>query len=211
MVLVPEFFTLLGIVVFIGLSFVSWLLDDHLPRLLPYTFQGAAAAGLAALLLSQGLANNGSLPSTISPTRVWISVLYLTAAVSSLAGLNIYLLTTRRQTTQTSILSGFVTGPTLLVSAVLVSSYLGTGGQASLEPATVMVLALLGFGISFGLPKFLAEASRRSSIPRIKRTIAPIMPTTQPSTSFTVSLPSFTSTKTEDGWETAPQKKDEDR
>src|SRR5215831_2603648 len=141
MVLVPEFFTMMGIVIFLATSFVCLLLGDHLPRFLPYAFQGAAATGLGALLLvGQRIVTSAPInPDSISLTSIWIGIPYLASAVSSLVGMNLYLATTRRAAAQTSNLARFVTAPTLLISAILLFAYLGTNGQVELPPATIMI------------------------------------------------------------------------
>lgn len=210
MVFVPEFFTLLGIVVFLGLSFVSWVLDNDLPRLIKYLFQAAAAVGLVTLLFSPALVNNGlPITNSISPARIWISILYLSSALSSLVGLNVHLIATRRETSRSSVLSGLVTAPAILISTVLVFSYLSTGGQANLEPATILVLAVLALVISFGLSGFLRELSRYLGKAHLKGLLSPSIPTSEPSKPSSALLQPFPSTTGDEGWEIAPQKEED--
>ncbi|HZY47061.1 MAG TPA: hypothetical protein VFE96_04615 [Candidatus Bathyarchaeia archaeon] len=206
--LAPEFFTILGIVIFLAVSLLSALLENNVPRILQYLFQVAAAVGLGTLLFGQFVNDGPSSSTIISPTRVWIGVLYLSSAVSSLVGLNAYLATIRRPTAKSSILSGFVTAPTLVISLVLVSTFLGTSGQGDLPPGTIMVLAFLAIAISFGVSSFLREASRPFSIAHSKGSLSPTLPAPQPSEPSRTPLPSLFSSKTEDGWETAPRKQE---
>jgi len=141
--LVPEFFIVLGIFIFLAMSFLSALLDDDLPSILQYLFQGAAAVGLGLLLLNQAFINGGILSRAPGdPTRFWISGVYLSSAVSIVAGLNAYLAIVRRKMALSSAFSGAVTVPTFMISAIVVSSFLGTGGEVSFSPSTIFVLAV---------------------------------------------------------------------
>ncbi len=159
--LVPEFFIVLGIFVFLAMSILSALLDEDVPSILQYLLQGAAALGLGLLLMSQSLISGGTLsPDTTDPTRFLISVVYLASAVSIVAGLNVYLTIVRRKIALSSILSGTVTVPTFMISAILVSSFLGTGGGASFSPATILILAVSTFAIGLSVFAFLRETRR---------------------------------------------------
>jgi len=156
--LVPEFFMALGIFVFLAMSFLSALLDDDLPPILPYLFQGGAAAGLGLLVMNQTFINGGILSrDATDPTRFWINVVYLASAVSIMASLNVYLAIVRRKMALSSILSGAVTLPTFMVSAILVSSFLGTGGEVSFSSATVLILAVSASLIGLSMFGFLRE------------------------------------------------------
>src|SRR2546425_11950900 len=105
--LVPEFFMVLGVFTFLAMSFLSAVLDDDLPSILPYLFQGAAAVGLGLLVMNQAFINGGILSRAPSnPTRFWISIVYLSSAISIVAGLNVYLAMVRRKMAVSSALSG---------------------------------------------------------------------------------------------------------
>ncbi len=135
--------------------------DEDVPSILQYLLQGAAALGLGLLLMSQSLISGGTLsPDTTDPTRFLISVVYLASAVSIVAGLNVYLTIVRRKIALSSILSGTVTVPTFMISAILVSSFLGTGGGASFSPATILILAVSTFAIGLSVFAFLRETRR---------------------------------------------------
>src|SRR2546426_9562665 len=160
--LVPEFFIVLGIFIFLAMSFLSALLDDDLPSILQYLFQGAAAVGLGLLLMNQAFINGGILSRAPGdPARFWISIVYLASAVSFVAGLNVYLAMVRRKMALSSAFSGAVTVPTFMISAIVVSSFLGTGGEISFSPATIFVLAVSAFVISLSVFGFLREARKQ--------------------------------------------------
>src|SRR5712692_5500293 len=193
---VPEFFVVLGIFIFLAMSFLSALLDDDFPSILQYLFQGAATVGLGLLLMNQRFINGGifSLDPT-DPARFWISVVYLASAISIAAGLNVYLAIVSREMALSSALSGAVTVPTFMISAILVSSFLGTGGEVSFTSTTILILAMSAFVISLSIFAFLRDTRRHvknlSGIPGLLSTGPMPMP----------------SMRAKDDWEESPKKK----
>src|SRR5436190_20657315 len=148
--LVPVFFVLLGIVIFLRMSLLSALLDDSLPSRLQYLFQIAAMVGLGELLTSQGFVNL---------TRFWVGVVYLASALSSVVGLNVYLWVPRRRMDMASTFSETVTVPILMISAVFIYSFLGNDGEVSFLPAALVTLAVLVLVTSLSIFGFLRELS----------------------------------------------------
>jgi hypothetical protein len=147
--LLPEFFTLLGIEIFVAMSLVSVLLDRDIPSSVQWLFQGAAGLGLGQLVVTEGFGTS----SVIDASRFWISIFYLTLSVCSAAGLNVYLAAVRRKTAIASVFSGTITTPTMSVSVLFVSSYL-SGVDVSFTPLTIVILivppllvGLLAYGI----------------------------------------------------------------
>ncbi len=162
--LLPEFFMLLGIGIFLAMSLLSALLDEDTPSSLQYLFQGAAIVGLGLLFMSQGFINTGILGRNPSdPTRFWVSVVYLSSAVSNVVGLNVYLTVVRRKMALASAFSGTLTVPIFMISALFVSSFLGSGGEVSFTPATIMMLAVAALVIGLSMFGFLREASKHIS------------------------------------------------
>src|SRR2546425_7943889 len=201
--LVPEFFIVLGIFIFLATSFLSALLDDEVPSILPYLFQGAAAAGLGLLLMNQAFINGGILSrDPTDPTRFWISVVYLSSAVSIVAGLNVYLAIVRRKMALSSAFSGAVTMPTFMISAIVVSSFLGTGGGISFSPTTIFVLAVSAFVISLSVFGFLREARKHIRNSSGGLGSLPTGPVSMP-VSIPVSVPSI---QGDDDWEESRKK-----
>ncbi len=150
MVLVPEFFVFLGIVIFLAMSLLSALLDRDLPSRLQYFFQIAGIVGLGELLTSQGFVNL---------TRFWVGVVYLASALSSVVGLNVYLWVPRRRMDMASTFSETVTVPILMISAVFIYSFIGDGGEVSFSPAAIVTLAVLVLVTSLSIFGFLRELS----------------------------------------------------
>ena len=159
--LLPEFFTLLGIVVFLAVSLLSALLEDDFPRILRYILQGAAMLGLGELFIAQNFINSGGFSrDPADPTRFWIGVVYLASAVSSVFGMNVYLALVRRRMALARMLTGSVAVPVFAISALFVSSFLGTGGEIVLTPATVVIVTASVFILGVSLFDFFGEASR---------------------------------------------------
>lgn len=188
--LVPEFFMVLGIFFFLAMSFLSALLDDDLPSILQYLFQGAAIAGLGLLLMNQAFINGRIFTvAPTDPTRLSISVVYLGSAIFIAAGLNVYLAIVRRKMTLSTILSGAVTVPTCVISTILVSSFIGTGGEVIFTSTTILILALSASVISLSVFGVLREAHKQVRQSSIERASTPTSP---------VSIPFM---KGEDDWE----------
>ncbi len=187
---------LLGIGIFLAMSLLSARLDDDVPSFLQYLFQGAAIVGLGLLFMSRGFINSGILgrdPTDI--TRFWFSVAYLASAVSSVIGLNVYLAAVRRKIDLASTFSGTVTVPTFMISALYVSSFLASGGEVSLTPATIGMLAVTGLVIGLSMFGFLREASKHISNPA--STFQEV-----PGVGVSLNLPSMK----EEEWEESPMK-----
>ena len=179
--LVPEFFIVRGIFIFLSLSFLSALLDEDFPSILQYLLQGAAAGGLGLLLISQRFINGGIFsPNPTDTTRFWISVIYLASAISIAAGLNVYLAIVRRKMALSSALSGAVTVPTFMISATLVSSFLGAGGEVSFTSTTILILAMSAL-VSLSILGFLREAHKHIRNSSGGRESLPTVPVSMPS------------------------------
>src|SRR5881397_2346312 len=121
------------------MSLLIALFDFDMPSLFPYLFQGAAIIGLVQLFMSQSFINTGILSRAATDgTRLSLSVVYLTVAVSTVVGLNVYLAVVRQKMALASVFSGALTMPIFMISALFVSSFLGSGGEA-LSPATLVI------------------------------------------------------------------------
>jgi hypothetical protein len=160
--LLPEFFMLLGIDIFLAMSLLSALLDDEMPSSLQYLFQGAALLGLGQMFVSRGFIEVGIFAADPSDvTRFWISIVYLASAVSNVIGLNVYLAAIRRKFTLASTFSGTVTVPTAMTSLIFVASFVDTRGEVSLTPTTGMILAVAALVSGLSILGFLRQAVKR--------------------------------------------------
>ena len=114
----PEFFTLLGIDLFLATSLLTCLLDRHFPSPLPYVYQLAALAGFGQLLVSKEfLAFFGGY------MRFWYSLLYLTVALANIIALNVYLGIMKKLLNYARVFMATVTVPSLCLAAFFLSNY----------------------------------------------------------------------------------------
>jgi hypothetical protein len=159
--LLPEFFVVLGIGIFLAMSLLTALLVDELPSTAQYIFQGSALLGLGQLLLSRGFVNSGVFTKDpVDPTRFWVSVVYLSTAIFAVLGLNAYLGIVRRKMALATTFAGTVTVPTMMVSAFFVASFLSTGGNVTtvFGGISILVIAILFSALSIvGLLKQAAK------------------------------------------------------
>ena len=206
--LLPEFLLLPGIDIFLAMSLISALLDDDMPSSLQYLFQGAAVAGLGLLFMSQRFIATGILgrdPTDV--TRFWLSVVYLASAVSNVVGLNVYLAAVRQKIALASIFSGTVTVPVFVISALFVSSFLGSGGEVNFTPVVIMMLAVTALVIGLSMFGFLRVASKQISNAPGERGSSPTGPEPMspgvPGIGLTLHLPSL-----QEEWEEFTKKKE---
>lgn len=203
MALVPEFFTLLGIEIFLSISVLSGLLDRQLPTRLQYIFQGMGGLGFAQLLVSIGMVSG--LASTYQ-IRFWVGIVYLGFALSCAVGTNVYLFMGRRSATVAPAFSGAVTVPFLMVSALFISSFLGSR-DVTFSPAGISTLAFLIVIASVSAFGFLREFSKRLH-PAVGVGSSPVGPLSispgTPGEVFALNLPSAK----EREWEESPKKRE---
>jgi hypothetical protein len=199
--LVPEFFTLLGIEIFLGISVLSGLLDRQLPSRLQYIFQGLGGLGFAQLLVSVGTVSS---PSSTYQIRFWVSIIYLGLALACVVGTNLYLFVGRQSATVASAFSGAVTIPFIMVSALFISSFLGSR-DVTFSPAAISTLAFLMVIASVSTFGFLRELSRRKQ-PTIGLGSSPVGPLSVPLGTPGKGLALNLASAKEKEWEEAPKK-----
>jgi hypothetical protein len=195
--LVPEFFVVLGIIIFLAMSLLSAFLDDNLPSLLQYLFQIAAIVGVGELLVSQGFVNL---------TRFWVSIIYLSFAFSSVVGLNIYLGVVHRKIAVTPAYSGAVTVPILMISALFVYSFLGSGGEVVFAPPAIVTLAVLTSLTGLSIFGILREVSKHASNALGGLGSSLTDPVGTPSTTPAVGLPLHLPSVQGEEWEESPKR-----
>jgi hypothetical protein len=195
--LAPEFFVLLGISVFLAASVTSALLDHYLPSILQYLFQGAAGAGLGELLLGQGL--NG-------PTRVWAGIVYLAFALSSLVAVNIRLAIVRRGMNIASIFSQLITVPVVMISALLLSSFLENGGELVFSTASIVTIAVLVLVANLSVFGLLREYSKQGAVRGGGLVSLPTSPSPAPAGNVGPSFALHPLSEQEEDWEESPGK-----
>jgi len=201
------------------MSLLIALFDFDMPSLFPYLFQGAAIIGLVQLFMSQSFINTGILSrAATDATRLSLSIVYLTSAVSTVVGLNVYLAVVRRKMALASAFSGALTMPIFTISALFVSSFIGSGGEVVFSPVTFVIVAVLMLVVNFGM--FWLQRSAVRSIANLPgergllQTGPVSMPleapaTDLPSTEQTTGLPlQLRSMRVNDDWEESPTKEE---
>ena len=157
----PEFFTLLAINLYLMLSLLACLLEERLPKAIPYIYQIAALAGYGNMLISRsflGIFNEY--------TRFWTSFVYLLVAMANIIAVNIYFAVWRKRWTLAKVWASVVTFPTVLISIFFVSNYsIMLGAQLPLlilQIGLVLSAMLMGVCISIFLsPNLVRKLARR--------------------------------------------------
>jgi putative Mn2+ efflux pump MntP len=166
--LIPEFFMLLGIDIFVAMSLLAALLDDELPSTVQYLSQGAALVGLGQLFISRGFVDSGVFSKDpADPTRFWISVVYLSSAVFAVVGLNAYLGIVRRKMALATTFAGTVTVPIMMVSAFFVTSFLSTNGDVTATLGGISILVIAVSVSALSIVRFLKQATKLIGTARV--------------------------------------------
>lgn len=116
--LMPEFFLLLGVDIFLAISLLTCLFDKHFPPMLSYIYQLASLAGFGNLLVSREF-----LQIFDEYARFWYSMIYLAVALTNIAAVNIYLAFSKKQFAAAKVFLSAVTVPSYLVSMLFVNNY----------------------------------------------------------------------------------------
>ena len=159
--MLPEFFALLGIDVFLMLSLLSCLLDDRLPKAIPYIYQLAALVGYGHLLISKEF-----FVIFGEYMRFWYCFIYLLVALANIVAVNIYFAVARGLWSLAKVWSGAVTFPTVVISMFFVSNYTSVQ-EATLPLLTLqvgLVVSVLVMGVSICLllsPEAMRNVFRR--------------------------------------------------
>lgn len=144
--LLPEFFTLLAIDLFLMLSLLTCLLDDRLPTAIPYIYQVAALTGYGHLLIGREFFTVFN-----EYMRFWYSFIYLLIALVNIVAVNVYLAASKKSLAFAKVWSGAVTFPTIAISMFFVSNYgylhMGTFPLLFLQIGLVVSVVLMGVSI----------------------------------------------------------------
>ena len=144
--LMPEFFMLLGIDLFLATSLLTAVLDKHFPDKLSYLYQLIALAGFGQLLVTKEF-----MASFADYMRFWYSFIYLAIAASNITALNAYLYFHKKARTLGKLYSLFATAPTLIISAMFIYNYAIEASHPivtlPLIPLEVMFISIFAFDI----------------------------------------------------------------
>jgi hypothetical protein len=160
-ILLPELFAMLSSDLFLLLSLLTCLLDDKVPKALPYVFQIAALSGFGHLSISKMFLGDFD-----EAMRFWYNVFYLGVALATVVAVNIYLAMIRKDWTVAKLWSATVTFPTMLISLVSTYSY-GYLQGATLPPLLMPILivfSLTMLTVTMGVllsPRIFGKSRRR--------------------------------------------------
>ncbi len=158
--LLPEFFALLGIDLFLMLSLLTCILDDRMPSALPYVYQIAALAGFGHLLVSKNFFTVFG-----DYMRFWYCFFYLLVSLANIVAVNIYFAAVKKQWTLAKVWSGAVSFPAILISILFVSSYgflQGVPFPLVLQVALVVAAIIMGISVAIFLsPEALRNALKK--------------------------------------------------
>ena len=155
--LLPEFFTLLAINLFQMLSMLTCLLEERLPKAVPYIYQIASLAGYANMLISKSF-----FMVFDEYMRFWYCFIYLLVALANIVAINVYFAVSRKLWSLAKVWASAVTFPTVLISMFFVSNYSITQGTELpllfLQIGLVLSAMFMGVCISIFLsPDFIRK------------------------------------------------------
>ena len=161
--LLPEFFALLGIDLFLMLSLLTCLLDDRMPKALPYIYQIAALAGFGHILVSKNFFTVFG-----DYMRFWYCFIYLLVSLANIVAVNIYFGVAKKQWTIAKFWSGAVTFPAILISIFFIANYGYSHGMPfTLFLQIAMIVAAIIMGTSIAI--FLSPEVLRNRLGRKRR------------------------------------------
>lgn len=134
--LMPEFFLLLGIDIFLATSLLTCVLDRYFPEKLTYLYQLVALAGFGQLLVSKQF-----LPIFEEYMRFWYSCIYLLVAVASILGLNLHLFLKKKRNIA-QLFSVIFTIPAFFISSMFIINY-ATTASYPLIPLPILPTELI--------------------------------------------------------------------
>jgi len=166
--LLPEFFALLSVDIFLLLSLLTCLLEERFPKTLPYIYQIAALIGFGHLLVSRQFLDQFG-----EYMRFWYNFFYLLVALGNIVAINLYLALEKDLWALAKAWSGAVTFPITLIAVFFVSNYSYLQGMEFpiliLQVGFVVSAIVLGVSMSIFLsPDLLDKVRRRKEVNRWK-------------------------------------------
>ena len=158
--ILPEFFALLAVDLFLLLSLLTCLLEDRFPKAIPYIYQIAALIGFGHLLVSRDF-----LTVFGQYMRFWYNFFYLMVALANIVAINVYFAVIKRSWLLAKVWSGAVTFPTIFISIFFVSNYSYVAGSEFplllLQIGLVVALVVMGVTVSIFLSPDLLDKLRK--------------------------------------------------
>lgn len=166
--ILPEFFALISVDIFLLLSLLTCLLESRFPKAVPYIYQIAALIGFGHLLVSREfMALFGEY------MRFWYNFFYLLVAIANIVAINLYLAVERKEWELAKAWSGAVTFPLTLIATFFVSNYSYLQGaefpMLVLQVGFVISAIVMGVSISLFLsPDLLNKVRRKKEVTQWK-------------------------------------------
>ncbi len=158
--ILPEFFALLAIDLFLLLSLLACLLEERFPKAIPYIYQIAALIGFGHLLVSRDF-----LTVFGDYMRFWYNFFYLMVALANVVAINVHFAVIKKMWTLAKVWSGAVTFPTIFISIFFVSNYSYIAGSTFplllLQIGLVVALVVMGVSVSIFLSPDLLDKLRK--------------------------------------------------
>jgi len=158
--ILPEFFAMLSIDMFLLLSLLTCLLEERFPKALPYIYQIAALIGFGHLLVSREF-----LTLFGEYMRFWYNFFYLLVALANIVAVNVYLAVEQKMWALAKAWSGAVTFPLTMISVFFVSNYSYLQGvefpTLILQIGLVISAIVMGISVSIFLSPDLLNKLRR--------------------------------------------------
>jgi hypothetical protein len=160
--LLPEFFALFGIDLFLMLSLLTCLLEERFPKAVPYVYQVAALAGFGNLMISKDF-----LIVFGEYMRFWYCFLYLVVALANTVAINLYLGIVKKLLNYARVFMFTVTLPALSLAILFLFNYAETAvmnppmmvPQLFGEDALIVIIALGTFMTGLGASIFFKPKS----------------------------------------------------
>lgn len=152
--LLPEFFLLLGIDLFLGISLLTCLLDKHFPAAIPYLYQIGALVGFAQLLIMKD-----SMTIFGDYIRFLSSLVYLITVLANVLSINVYIAFLKKMWFTAKILFACVTFPTILIATFFVAGYAALlGGLPPLPriPLEILFVILATCSVVMGIGVYMS-------------------------------------------------------
>jgi len=136
----PEFFVVIGVLVFIDGGIATLLLDRHFPAVFPYVLLLGAFFGFALLTLAPS-----SLTSLSRTLQFYYSLAYSLAATLCVVGSDLFLFLAKRRALASGVFALVAAVPAVLVNAFFVNAYVNN------VPVEVPQLPKLPIGIVYAI------------------------------------------------------------
>lgn len=158
-----QFFLLVGIDIFLGGSIIAVMLEDHFPKSLPYILDIGSFVGFAQLLIGPQY-----LSSFSSTLQFYYCFGFLSVAVLSIAGLNLYLFLLKGNLVVSAVVAMVATTPSILSAIFFQSAYVN---GISLSLPLIPVLSMSAIYVLFSASAIILLTTILLAVPNVREKI----------------------------------------